>query len=624
MKDIAIKENAFGGKGLVEFLLFVCLMVPISAVHAQWLTQSIELKEGWNAVFLHVDSSHMVLDDLIGSDPGNPVIQVWRWNPPSSAQFYESPGDATFATSGWSQWKRFDSGSPLQRLAGNTAYLVESTNNHTWVVQGRPVVPRTDWNMDGLNLIGFPAASSNPPDFSGFLAEASELQSAEVELYRYQGATLGSNNPMKIPSSLYRDVDVQRGQAYWMRTGDIFNNYFGPFEVVLAGTDGINFYNNLSFASLRLRNLTGSELTVSVELMTSEAAPVGQGAISGIPPLLVRGSREPGGLQYGYSELPRGSFQSWTLTARGEEGSEVEVVLGLDRSAMTQDVGSLLAGILRITDSLGHTEIHVPVSGSVASDAGLWVGEALVTQVGQYLKTYEDGAAAPIITTNGSTVATNDLVISASGEYVVSDINMDLADVPKWFPLRLIVHSPVDEPAILLQRVFYGTGSGSNQIISRTEAALDPEKLADARRISATHLPWSVENAGWGFDGSLEQGALITATVDLPFNDHLSNPFLHTYHPDHDNLDARFENELAQGAESYSVVREVGILVDAPGTNFMDRISGGQTLIGDYRETIRMIGLPRAGGINDIRVFEVRGVFRLDRISDIPVLTDAL
>ncbi|RKX41596.1 MAG: hypothetical protein DRP64_11195 [Verrucomicrobia bacterium] len=624
MENIAIKANVFFGKGLVKVLLFVCSMVLASTVHAQWLTQSIELKAGWNAVFLHVDPSHLLLDDSIGGDSANPITQVWRWNPPSTVQFYDSPGDATFNVSGWAQWKRLDPDSPLKRLVGNTAYLVECANDYTWAVRGFPVLPRADWNMEGLNLIGFPAALSNPPEFSSFLAEASDLQSLNVELYRYQGETLSEDNPKKIPPSLYRYVDVQRGQAYWMRAGETFNNYFGPFEVVVSGADGINFHDNLSSASLRLRNLTGGELTVSVELMASETPPVGQPAISGVPPLLVRGPRNLNGLKHGYSELPEGSSRSWTLAARGEEGSEVEVVLGLDRSAMTQEEGSLLAGILQITDSLGHIEVYVPVSGSVASGAGLWVGEALVTQVGQYLKTYEDGAAAPIITTNGSTVVTNDLVISASGEYVVSDINMDLADVPKWFPLRLIVHSPPDESAILLQRVFYGTGSDSNQIVSRTEAALDPARLADARRISATHLPWAEENPGWVFDGPLEQGALITATVDLPFNDHRSNPFLHTYHPDHDNLDARFETELAQGAESYSVVREIGILVDAPGTNFTDRISGGQTLIGDYRETFRMIGLPRAGGTNDTRTFEVRGVFRLDRISDIPVLTDPL
>jgi hypothetical protein len=109
--------------------------------------------------------------------------------------------------------------------------------------------------------------------------------------------------------------------------------------------------------------------------------------------------------------------------------------------------------------------------------------------------------------------------------------------------------------------------------------------------------------------------------VTLPFNDQASNPFLHTYHPDHDNLDTAFRNELPQGSESYTVRREITLTVVPPLGGAVSFTTGAQSLGGDYAETITMAGLARGGGTNDTRTFEVRGVFSLNRISAVPTLT---
>src|SRR5207237_371860 len=103
--------------------------------------------------------------------------------------------------------------------------------------------------------------------------------------------------------------------------------------------------------------------------------------------------------------------------------------------------------------------------------------------------------------------------------------------------------------------------------------------------------------------------------------DHRSNPFLHTYHPDHDNLDVTFRNVLSPGAESYSVVRDITLLVSPPNKDFASLTSGTQA--GTYLETVTVLGLQRAGGKQDSRAFQVRGGFTLNRISDLPTLTIA-
>jgi hypothetical protein len=113
----------------------------------------------------------------------------------------------------------------------------------------------------------------------------------------------------------------------------------------------------------------------------------------------------------------------------------------------------------------------------------------------------------------------------------------------------------------------------------------------------------------------------VTALVTNRFNNQVSNPFLHTYHPDHDNLDPRFAQEVPQGSESYSIVRGITLVVLPPGDDFSSRTSAGQSLSGLYEETITLLGIARAGGQFDTREFEVRGIFSLNRISDVASVT---
>ncbi|MCX6886149.1 MAG: hypothetical protein NTX27_14035, partial [Verrucomicrobia bacterium] len=72
-------------------LAALLLAMPLCA-SAQWVTQTIALKAGWNAVYLHVDPSHQSLAESIGSDITNPIMEVWRWAPElSTLQFVQTP-----------------------------------------------------------------------------------------------------------------------------------------------------------------------------------------------------------------------------------------------------------------------------------------------------------------------------------------------------------------------------------------------------------------------------------------------------------------------------------------------------------------------------------------------------
>ncbi len=601
-------------------LLVLCLALPSTRVKAQWHTESILLDEGWNGVYLPVDLSYQTIDELIAADPANPVQEIWQWTAPGSAQFYGFPGDNAFNTSGWTQWKRDDDTSNLGRLTGGSVFLVRSEGVYTWMVKGKPVVRKPDWNLKGLNLLGFPVPSSDPPDFSTFIVGSEILRAASTTIYRYQGDSLSSNNPVAIPASLYRYIPMERGEAYWVDSGGSYTTYNGPLEIDIPGQE-LRLSEQVNITSLRIKNRTLNPLQFELRLMPSESAPEGETAISGQVPVLLRGALITNSAEYGFQEVVPGQGYSWELAGRNQEGSEVEIVLGIDRGSMQQSPGSLLAGLLKVTDSLGQTEQYIGLSTRVGESGGLWVGQAVVTQVGQYLKTYQHGAAAPILVTNGNSVVTNDLMINETGQYIVSNLDTSITDVPRAFPLRLIVHAADDGSATLLQRVYIGSDASSNRVVTVSEQLLDSSQLSDAVRISSVHLPWTEANDGWGFTGSFNETNVLTATVALDFDDQRSNPFLHTYHPDHDNLNEDFDRELTSGRESYSVERTLRLQPEPPGTNFSDRVAAYDQKYGTYEETIRMTGLDRPGGTTDTRVFEVKGIYRLDRINGINELT---
>ena len=586
----------------------VCLLAGAALpARAQWITQTIALKTGWNAVYLHVDPSYATLDQLIGAAAPVilPIDEVWRWNPtPSDSQFVASPQKPTDSPTQWASWKASASGtSDMNRISGNSAYLVHCTADTTLSLKGKPVVPNYKWSTSGLNFFGFPTVTTSPPSFDTFFGPVPAIQQGEI--YRYPGGQLGVGNPLRVFA--LRTTPVTRGQAYWIRAGEVYNRYYGPFEITSGGSGAV-YGTSVSSVSFRVRNLTASALTVSMTLRSSEAPPTGQPAIVGAPPIMVRGAINTSTLTYTYTRLAIGIPKTLTLAPAGQIGAEGEIVLGLDRSSMGGTAGDQFAGVLQFTDSLGQIRTDMAVSATTASTAGLWVGTASVTGVGQYLVNYQKDAG-------------NNLVKDSTGKYMVSNVITNLTPVPSPFPLRLIVHNPGSGPASLFQRIFFGYDAGTNTIVANREETLAAGLLDKARRLSATHLPFSANNPGWTFDGPLGLGQTVTTRLTNDFNDHASNPFLHTYHPDHDNLDATFKNELPQGSESYSIIREIKLVVQPPADDFNSLVNSGLNLTGTYVETIRIQGLARAGNTFDTRRFDVRGAFSLNRISEIATVT---
>lgn len=616
------------------------LLGGFSQAHAQWITQTNSLRPGWNSVFLHVDATHATLDQLVGNDLANPIQEIWQWHPAlPTGQFIESPQLPVGGGSQWTSWTRqLGPNSPLQRLEGNGAYLVRLATNaapYDWRVKGKPVTPTYRWTLTGLNFVGFPTPPSPvtaQPFVEALLAPVPEFQQM-AEIYRYQGGELGTTNPARVLA--FRTTRVRRDQAYWVRAGERYNQYFGPIQLVQASPSGIRFGDSQGRETLRLRNLANVPITVTLQQIASETPPVGQASLQGPPTLLLRGAVNTTNLTFSYANLASGP-QSWNLAAVGQVGSEVELVLGLNRSVMTGNPGALFAGVLRFTDSLGLSQVDVSVSAEKSSPAGLWVGGAAVDYVSHYLKPYAKAASAAEFS---ALLSRLDLAEGANGYHYERDpdtgrvlvfggpeqksgsylldgpIKIDSGTVARPFPLRLIVHHD-GSSAKLLQKVYAGVGLGSNNVVATRESLLLPAQLGAARRISAVNLPTSAGNIPWNFSGTMQNGGSLSANVPLAYDDQASNPFLHTYHPDHDNLDPLFQAPLARGLESYGVNRQITLSFTTPANDFNSLTSGSQDFTGNYAETITF----QARG-SEIRQYNVLGSFSLKRISDIATLT---
>ena len=601
-------------------LLAALLLFTAGNLHAQWLTQSITLKPGWNSVYLHVDASHANLDTLIGSDPSNPISEVWLWQPVvAPGRFINDPSKPLPSNVDWAVWTR--SGTIPNTIGGllpNAAYLVRNNSgaNYTWNLVGQPVPPRNTWTAQGVNFIGFSTPSVNPPVFDNFLSPSPLLQN-QSQIFYYPGGEAANAAPVTRELLARFSTPVTRGTAYWIRAGNQYNSYFGPVLVSPQSPSGIRFGDSLGQYSIRLRNVTAATLRVTTTLLPSASAPAGQVAHVDLTPLLLRGPRNLTNLTYSFTNFS--APQVVTLAPQGQPGSDVEIILGLNRQAMNDtpgNPGDLFAGVLRLTDSLGYSQTDLPVSALRSSPAGLWVGGANVTQVRAYLKSYQMGpdgkpALAPA-TANG---------VSA---YAVTNIDTSLTRVQSAFPLRLIYHVGTNSETRLVQRIFSGTDTRTNDVLTLKESVLDPTRLASARRISAVHLPWSKANLGWLATGNFVQGQSLTNVITMDYNDHASNPFLHTYHPDHDNLNATFDSILPVGAESFNLQRRMVLTFTAPPVDFTALTEGSSKMVGTFAEEITFIGRSRIIGnvpVNDTRTFSNAGDFYLQRVSTVPKLT---
>jgi hypothetical protein len=437
-----------------------------------------------------------------------------------------------------------------------------------------------------------------PPTFLNFFryskahynAASSQLQ----KIYRLHSAT--GQWQLVAPTDL-----VQSGAAYWVYTRGA-SDYLAPLTAKVELGDGLDFGLELAELNLSLVNLTTGPMSAPVRELGSGGA--GHLAYYQFSPTL--GGQWPA--------LPS------PLLVSPAAGATTRLRLAVRRQDFTS---TNYASILEVRDGLG-TRLLVPVSaqasGSAAggaplaggmppansggpaeeamSHAGLWVGSATLNAVS------EPHSANP---TNPTPTKSQ-------------------------LSLTLIIHVDTGGQARLLKEVTqmwrdgtYTNDASGNQVVDKpgqyvllTDDALLPFFNGSAvrdgesvgRRISTVgyDFPSGSSNNFLNLTGAFAIGQSLTATLTLPF-DHPTNPFKHKYHPDHDNLNERFNGPAM---ESYTTTRQIEL---APSATPPDGLAapdyGYNVLGGTYRETI--------AGIHK-RTIYVSGSFRLTRVSQVAQL----
>jgi hypothetical protein len=146
--------------------------------------------------------------------------------------------------------------------------------------------------------------------------------------------------------------------------------------------------------------------------------------------------------------------------------------------------------------------------------------------------------------------------------------------------MRLLLHRAANGTVKLVQQVYLG--SDGSTTTAATAQTLFPATLKPTKRLSAAQFPSDFVATG---TGSLAPTGTLSFTVPLGY-DSDSNPFVHRYHPDHDNLDPLFGTKLAAGKESWTVNRAITLTFATSLPSVMDPAWGVSMLGGTYSETV--------------------------------------
>ncbi len=585
----------------VNILVLVCLFwALVNPARAQWVQQQFVLKPGWNAVFLEVDPTPDECDALFA---GLPIESVWDWNRTAdSPQFIQDLDTLIPGAPGWLTWfpatHPFASQVSLFSLRDGRPYLIKLADNAPatpWTVTGKPSTRGIHWQAAGVNFVGFHVATNAAPTFATLFAGEAGLVGQPV--YR-----LGSTGVWEPVSNL-GSTGPKSGEGYWVRCK-------GPttrsalIEIGPGSRRGLIFGQNSSEQNLQIRNPSANVRTVSVRLIPSATPPAGQPPLAGDVPV-----------EYRHANFSQAEFD-WkpltnTLSFQIPPGAEWNIRLAVRRAGLTTAIaGAEFQSLFEVTDDLGTrwivparvapaeaSVVGNPSSGlssqslptSVHTFAGLWMGEAVINAVSQ--------PAHP-----GDPILTR----PAGGQ----------------LQFRLIVHVDAAGTARLLQHVFLvrkpptyipdpaNPGFETIDQPARTMAVTDEELIPQligtgeviGRRASSAAFGFKEPLALGG--GAFGDGALIGALA-LDY-DHPLNPFKHLYHPDHNNLDERFEQKLPEGKEAFTVTRSIALEFAATDPLGLNPPSWGDTEVGGtYRETIT--------GLHRIAI-RISGNFRLVRV----------
>jgi hypothetical protein len=557
-----MKTQSSAKSGLLALLLGIA-----SAANAQTYTQSVTLLPGWNSVFLEVTPADRTVSTVFGNAA---IDSVWEARTRvSTVQFIQNQNEVVFNRAGWSVYiptNRIESiNNDLFAVAANHSYLIKLTGSTavTLNISGRPSLKQQPFLPDAYTLRGFPVDPALPPTFQAFFGSSSAHTDPATGLvrnvYRLNNAT--SQWQLVSPNDT-----LASGVAYWVYTVGA-SSYAGPVSATTVIGDGLDY------------GTVSSELILTLQNNTTSAAASFLTDLGSSPRPLAYYQFAPGDLNPAWLDLQQN--QLFTL----DSGATRNLRLAIRRGQMT---GTSYSTVFQITDGLG-TRILVPLSASrpaavvsasggipVGLQAGLWVG---------------------------------DITVNAVAETRVNPTNP--TPTKSAFDLRILMHVDTNGVARLLREVIqmFQKGTTTNNaagqavvsqpgryvlltddtLLPQFQGATVRDGVPVGRRFSTSSFDFDppggtnyVTMSGtFGISNSI--GCTITLQPSTP-----TNPFLHRYHPDHDNLDGNYQPIVSGIPEVFTTARQIQLQFTAtdPTGQTTDPDYGYRSIGGNYSETV--------------------------------------
>lgn len=570
------------------------LFTPLAA-RAEWTTQTISLHPGWNAVFLEVQPDDALCDTVFA---GVPVQSVWKWNRKVQLQqFVRNPNELLPKSPDWlvyfppNEARAFLS--TLFAVSAGQPYLVQVAGENTveMTVAGRAASPRMEWLPDSFNLAGFYLDPTTNVSFKNFLKSDAALAGQPV----YRILASGESIFVKPDTE-----NLKPGEAYWIYSKGPCS-FAGPFHAATESLQGLNFGKEFNEGGIELENTTDAPKTITLRMLPSER-PAANKTTEALPTLA-------GEVALSYGKLigwaPIENKMEFTVPAKSKQ----RLPIAIRRSAMVPlgakaTTDGQYESVLQLSDGSGG-QFRLPVKAVAdPSPTGLWVGNVTLTKVSEVARPND-------LTTTPTSSEFNFRVIVHVDElgnptllqkvYLLQEEQqLDTSVPPKVVRPERYVLVTRDDLLDGLSGVTIRDGKFVGRRITAPAFSgvdLDSDTIADP-------VPMV---------GNVTPGATLQATLNTDYQDPL-NPFVHIFHPDHDNLDERYENTRAEGKESFSFSRALTLSFETQDPEQLGLPEWGDTVIGGtYREEIT--------GVHK-RTIRVEGTFRLSRVSRIGKLND--
>lgn len=557
-------------------------------------TQTIELQPGWNAIHVEVEPDFNAIEQVFA---GIPVASIWRWIPDDRpVTFIQDPDEDFLTVDGW--YGYFPPERPesiltnLHTINANQSYLVRllGSSPRSVEISGQPRLRPMRWRSDGFQLTGFPVVPGNEPTFAAWFAgsEAHEGQS----IYRLDDGQWQLVSQPQI-------TRMRSGEAYWVYTRGR-SAYQGPLGVELDFGDRLDFGASVARDSVVVRNRSGVSNQIRIRRLDAEVpVPLALATIdeeTGDTEWPVIPEHTTFSLPVDESRILRFGVQRASLFANNAS-QVIEISNGLG-SRLLLDVSAAVYQPSSLAQAATSSNARAGTASQRSTDprfAGLWLGVASIDQV----SVAQAGGVVPVPT--GSD-----------------------------FPLRMIVHVDAAGNVLLLKEVIQMWQEGTyrpdeenpefnvvdepGRYVLITDESLLPQFSGAVLRdgepvgIRLSTAAYDFEGRELELEGVFGPGGLLTGTIVLDPT-HPTNPFLHRFHPDHDNLDPQFLNFRQ---EAYEVTRQMEFFFATEDPEGFDRPEWGNgEVAGTFTESI--------SGLHRSTIF-VSGTFRFRRVLNIDQL----